>query len=383
MGRLAMGVAALAVVSSLWVGLCSGATIYIKPDGTGDVPTIAAGLAAAGVGDTLMLASGTFTGPGNQDLTIPDKNLKIVSETGNPDDCVIDFAGTYGFLFENGTAMIKGLTLTNAIWSALRVWTYMSDGYVTLWVRNCTFSNCEGDGAAINIACYGEIDITGCRFLSNTGGQWGAVAIQALAYLDTWMDACTFCGNSGEWGGAISCVALEGPVSVRNSIFCHNLATQGGGAIGLIEWCPEIFACTFFGNSAPLGSALAGGYWPGVVNCILAYGRGGPAFYVDEACPDCDPGAFCSNIYGNEGGDWVGLIADDLGQNGNFSAPPGFCYWETAPYDLHLCSGSPCLPGNHPDEVDCGLIGALGQGCDCGPTRTAPATWGAIKAMYR
>ena len=26
-------------------------------------------------------------------------------------------------------------------------------------------------------------------------------------------------------------------------------------------------------------------------------------------------------------------------------------------------ANSPCLPGNHPDGYDCGLIGALGEGC--------------------
>jgi hypothetical protein len=103
--------------------------------------------------------------------------------------------------------------------------------------------------------------------------------------------------------------------------------------------------------------------------------------YVEDLFGEC--GAWCTNIYGNEGGDWVGGLADDLGENGNFSACPSFCYSWAEPYDLHLCSGSPCLPGNHPDGVSCGLIGALGQGCDCGPSEAAPTTWGAIKAMYR
>jgi hypothetical protein len=41
------------------------------------------------------------------------------------------------------------------------------------------------------------------------------------------------------------------------------------------------------------------------------------------------------------------------------------------------------LPGNHPDGYDCGLIGALGQGCICGPSPTVGTTWGAIKSIYR
>jgi hypothetical protein len=41
------------------------------------------------------------------------------------------------------------------------------------------------------------------------------------------------------------------------------------------------------------------------------------------------------------------------------------------------------LPGNHPDGYECGLIGAWGEGCSCGPSETEPTTWGAIKAMYK
>jgi hypothetical protein len=92
---------------------------------------------------------------------------------------------------------------------------------------------------------------------------------------------------------------------------------------------------------------------------------------------------YCTNIYGNEGGDWVDSLAVWLGVHGNFSADPAFCNPDISPYDLGLCQNSPCLPGNHPDGYDCGLVGALGEGCVCDPTSTRPSTWGAIKAMYR
>ena len=56
---------------------------------------------------------------------------------------------------------------------------------------------------------------------------------------------------------------------------------------------------------------------------------------------------------------------------------------DATPLGLRLCDGSPCLPGNHPDGYDCGLIGAWGEGCSCGPNRRQPTTWGSIKSTYR
>ena len=69
----------------------------------------------------------------------------------------------------------------------------------------------------------------------------------------------------------------------------------------------------------------------------------------------------CCDVYNNEGGNYVGL-SDRTGINGNFSADPIFCNVASGEYTLH--KQSPCLPGNHPNGEDCGLIGALEQGCD-------------------
>jgi hypothetical protein len=373
-------IAIACAIVAFFAGLCWGGTIYVKPDGTGDAPTIGAAMDSAAVGDTLVLASGTFVGEGNHGLTIPDKNLTIRSETGNPDACVIDCEGEFGLELRDGSVVVKGLTMINAVGSALRMGTFSSVPWINLEVSDCTFTDCEGWGGAIWLYCDGEVIIRRCRFLSNSatgelGG--GALHIDSDGYIRVWISGCTFYGNSGRYGGAIFCY-YESLVTIRNSVFCHNSADQWGGAIAVADFA-EVIGCTFFANSAPLGSAIGGGSQ--VVRCILAYGTGGSALYQHD--PDYYPEVSCTNIYGNEGGDWVGLIADQLGQNGNFSACPGFCYWEMEPYDLHLCSTSPCLPGNHPDGANCGLIGALGQGCDCGPSGVEPTSWGAIKAMYK
>ena len=87
----------------------------------------------------------------------------------------------------------------------------------------------------------------------------------------------------------------------------------------------------------------------------------------------------CSDIFGNTGGDWVACIQGQLGTEGNFSRDPLFCKPEEP--DLRLRPDSPCLPGDHPDGVDCGLLGAVEGACPVSPAK--PSTWGRIKATNR
>ena len=91
------------------------------------------------------------------------------------------------------------------------------------------------------------------------------------------------------------------------------------------------------------------------------------------------PAISCSDVFGNTDGDWVGCLSGQGTLNGNFSADPLFC--NRSEYDLTLAAYSPCLPGNHPAGWDCGLIGALGQGC--GPVALTAQTWARVKARYR
>jgi hypothetical protein len=55
---------------------------------------------------------------------------------------------------------------------------------------------------------------------------------------------------------------------------------------------------------------------------------------------------------------------------------PLFC--DVVGGDFRVMMGSPCIP---PGSLDCGQIGAFGQGC--GTVAVEPQTWGEIKAAYR
>ncbi len=166
------------------------------------------------------------------------------------------------------------------------------------------------------------------------------------------------------------------------TFFANEAFLQGGGAItGSGTGAIQAFRrCTFSGNSAGLwggGISILANSQVEMDQTVIAFSTSGEGVhgFVSKSAE-----LACCNIFGNAGGDWVGIpVEGELGLRGNFSADPLFC--DAAAGDFTLSSQSPCLPGNHPDGADCGLIGAFGQGC--GSVSVEPSSWGAIKEMYR
>ena len=116
--------------------------------------------------------------------------------------------------------------------------------------------------------------------------------------------------------------------------------------------------CTFYANAAPLGGNLSicGGTMS-LESCLIVGATEGAGLE-----PDLDYGTVflsCTDIWDNAGGDWVGMIADQQGQDGNISQDPWFC--DPDALDLTLAVGSPCAPDGIPG---CGLIGAWPVGCE-------------------
>jgi parallel beta-helix repeat protein len=71
---------------------------------------------------------------------------------------------------------------------------------------------------------------------------------------------------------------------------------------------------------------------------------------------------------------------DGTGINGNLAVDPEFCGIDDSG-NYYLQSDSPCAPGNHPAGYDCGVIGALPVNCGTVPTKQR--TWGSVKEMYK
>jgi hypothetical protein len=101
--------------------LSSATTYVVKPDGTGDFPTIQAAVDFATGGDVIELTDGVFVGAGNRDIEFLGKSITVRSQSGNPRDCIMDCTGDRilfqrGFYFrfqEDDNARVENVTIRN------------------------------------------------------------------------------------------------------------------------------------------------------------------------------------------------------------------------------------------------------------------------------
>lgn len=171
---------------------------------------------------------------------------------------------------------------------------------------------------------------------------------------------CRFEGNSAPRGGAVATLDY-GVLELRGCLFVGNSATEGGA---IYFDCPSQFHvghCTLVDNAAERGAGiflLTAGYTEGsIANFLVAFNRKSDGIFWDGG------GALevsCTDLFGNEGGNWIGSVAVFAGLNGNFELDPLFCGAQNPdePYTLEV--GSPCGAAQNPE---CGLVGVFGEGC--------------------
>jgi predicted outer membrane repeat protein len=248
----------------------------------------------------------------------------------------------------------------------------------------CTFFGNEASNSAgaLYLSAWSSTAVTDCEFLHNTSAEHGG-AVRCEQYSSPSFAGVSFTRNVSVWsGGAVRCE--NSTPSFEHVEFRSNTAGGAGGGIRCAESASATLTnVTFYDNVAAHGSGVYCSDQSSATldKCIISFG-GDSSSAVDCGGTAGADLARC-DVYGNGGGDWTACIAGQDTGDGNFSADPLFCYAQLG--DLTLYENSPCLPGNHPDGGDYGLVGAWNVGCPATGVAetTEQKSWGVIKAMYR
>jgi len=207
----------------------------------GPKKTIQAAIYATGPHDTVIVADGTYTGPGNRDLDVGDKLITVRSANG-PTNCIIDCErrgrGVYLDSGATEAARVDGFTIRNG--------SADYGGGIFCWYGTPTIINCVISGNAAEevggglYGCNGTIQ--NCIITGNSASFGGG-----LAFCDGAIRNCVISENTAEkiGGGVCDCGAI-----IQNGTIVQNSAQWGGG----LAYCDgEIGNCIIWRNSASYG----------------------------------------------------------------------------------------------------------------------------------
>lgn len=400
------------------------ATTYtVHADGTGDFPTIQAAVDVAMDGDIIELTDGFFAGSGNRDVLVDGRALTIRSLSRDPALCTIDCGGSSasphtafkvldvdapglrleGFTIRNawaGFAPYVGIDCRRSVLNLENLWLLENTGRVVsgyqqsvISAASCRFELNDGGGIAGDGGT--SMVVSGCTFRNNGGTSYGAAII--IGGGGGVIEDCTFEGHDANWGAAVY-YGGRATVRVERCSFVGNDSQLTGalcfhstfGASVLVRDCvftgnpttavyclayssPRFEECTFDDNDRAI--VANSDCNPVLERCIITNSAREAAYCRTASSVTLS----CCDVYGNVGGDWTGCLDGQGETAGNFSADPGFCDPDDG--NVSLNDRSPCLPGNHPDGVDCGLIGAVGVGCVTTPVDET--SWGRVKSRFQ
>lgn len=189
--------------------------------------TIQAGIDASVDGDTVLLAPGTYTGPGNKNLNCLGREITVTSQAGSG-ACIIDMEGNgRGFIFNSGetsNTIVRNLTLRNG----------SSPG-----VESGGGISCTEDSSPRIESCV----LTGCTSQSHGGGVYSDSSSPTI------LDCIIINNHVLLSGGGI--YAVGGSPTIMNSAIHENSVRESGGGLYLTTLEPSamIVGCTIFGNA--------------------------------------------------------------------------------------------------------------------------------------
>jgi hypothetical protein len=339
------------------------ATARVLPVPSPAHPDLAAALAGAVGGDTLLVAPGRYLGR----VSIADR--VVVIGTAGPDSTILDGSG-HGpvVLFEavGPETLLEGFTITGGILSGdtetgagIRLARGASPRLNWNRITGNEARGAHGHGGGI--ACLDGANplIANSRIESNVAEDGGGIYIGKGR---GWGSSPSLFGNiivhnlARGRGGGVAVGASSEPVLVEN-VIAWNKARQGGAGLMIEQAQPQIRENVVWANADSAGIAsgilLTGYASPHIERNVIAKNRGGPGLSCDPQFQEWQDFR-CNVVWGNEPADFNAGCAI---YPGNLSLDPGFCDPEAEGFELK--PGSPCLAA-----LGCGgRIGARGQGC--------------------
>ncbi len=307
----------------------------------GDYPTIQAAINSSVDGDVVLIAPGTYSGPGNRDIELHGLAVDVTSG-GGAGQTILDCQGLgRGFWvheWEGSHSRIENLTIENG--TGLNDDNYPDGGGIL----------CEASGPTISQ----------CRILDCHAYDGGGICLLDFGGV---VDHCVISGNKADDGGGGIVTRFNIAVRITNCLVAGNSTGPGGG--GGVCFADDfagdsLDGCTITGNTGNIAGGVYTNQLATLTRCILwgncAQDQASSEMYAGYGatftCSDADT----TSMYV-----WDGTIRYDahcVYTNPEFCGPVACS--QTTDGDWTLTNISPCLPQNSPCQQ---LIGARGQGC--------------------
>lgn len=358
-------------------------TWYVRSDGTGDVPTIQAGIDSAGVGDTVLVAPGTYTwsnqGTGDDyGMILFYRNVTgfmLRSEAG-PELTILDAEqqGRVIYIMAYNDIVIDGFTVRGGKAPILYDWGGGLIGHLSApLIRNCIFTaNRAQHGGGVWYGGVSAPTFERCTFTDNEAELGAGVCLVNSSTKATFIDCIISYNTASNRGGGV--LVYNHGIDMERCTIHNNTAAIRGGGLHFERAIPSSIAnCTISENAGPEGGGI-NLFWESdltVRKSIITFCSEGAALGMD---PDCVLDIGCCAIFGNAGGDTIPTDAIDAGHN--IFLDPQFCGVKgSVNYTLQI--DSPCLPLNNPTGLYCGLIGA--HPAACGSVAAEKKSWSTLK----
>ncbi|MGI4791083.1 MAG: choice-of-anchor Q domain-containing protein [Janthinobacterium lividum] len=321
-------------------------TIAVSPQ----YPTIQSAVTVALSGDTVLVPSGTYSGPGNVDYDFSGKDVTVKSMNG-PTATIIDCGG---YPSSDGSGNHRAFYVHSGETSAVIDGFTIRNGYTTPipGVPNSGY----GGGVCID---GGDASILHCIFTGNTATAGGGIALLGTKHYSITITNAIFTQNTAKTGGGVYNADSGGTVTLTSGKISGNTASSGGGIYTVSSGGSDNYiGCAISGNSATTGG---GGFYDEtdtgdstvtITNCSVS-GNASPLGndmenedYVGSTITllnDIFYSSATNEIFTQSGPAPVASYSDikgSYGGTGNIDKDPLFVNATTG--DLHLKPGSPC-----------------------------------------